>query len=82
MTLVVSILPDDVIPMVIDKTIPLGPLVRVELTGPVSFTILVLRRQYSEMALNSGDAVDVHIGAGSLQLVPEATADVLPADET
>ena len=73
---------DDAIPMVIDKTIPLGPLVRIELTGPVSFTILVLRRQYSELALNPGDAVDVRINADSLQLVPEATADVLRADET
>ena len=73
---------DDVIPMVIDKIIPLGPLVRIELTGPVSFTILVLRRQYSELTLNPGDAVDVRINADSLQLVPEATADVLRADET
>ena len=66
----------EVVSLIIDKITPLGPFVRVELKGTVLFTSLLLRRQYSELGLNPGDAADIHFDAGSLQLVPEAKEDV------
>lgn len=63
------------IPLVMDKVISLGPLVRIDLRGDTPLTALILRRQYFELNLQPGDAVNAHIGAADLQLVPEAAID-------
>ncbi len=62
---------ENTIPLVIGKVVPLGPLVRIDLIGNVSMTALILRRQYFELNLHPGDAVNVRINASDLQLVPE-----------
>lgn len=61
----------DAIPATVDKVLPLGPLVRLDLNGSVSMTALLFRRHFSELNIRQGDAVHAHINAADLQLVPE-----------
>ncbi len=66
---------ENTIPLVMDKVVSLGPLVRIDLIGSVSLTALILRRQYFELNLHPGDAVNVCINPSDLQLVPEVEPD-------
>ena len=58
----------------VDKILPLGPLVRVELKGSVSLTALLFRRHYSELEITRGDAVCARINAADLLLLPEPSS--------
>lgn len=62
----------DAIPLTVDKVLPLGPLIRIDLNGPVSMTALLFRRYFSELNLSQGDTVTASINAADLQLVPDA----------
>lgn len=70
-----STVDENSITLVIDKVVPLGPLIRVDLTGNVSLTALILRRQFFELGLHPGEAVNARISSSELQLVPEAKTD-------